>query len=94
MVMILTIAFVRECNTEMAVTAAIFTAVSSCTSEDLRSQQSLSSVKGSSQMFYNLYLHFIDPTMSPYMLLDVISTSDKIRMKMVYIQGDKSYNAQ
>ena len=37
-------------------------------------------------MFYNLYLHFIDTTMLAYMLLDVISTSDKIRMKMVYIQ--------
>ena len=43
-------------------------------------------VKGSSQMFYNLYLHFIDTTMLTHMLLDVISTSDKIRMKMVYIQ--------
>ena len=45
-------------------------------------------------MLYNLYLHFIDTTMLTYMLLDVISTSDKIRMKMVYIQGDKSYNTQ
>ena len=51
-------------------------------------------VKGSSRMFYNLCLHFIDTTVSTYMLLDVISTSTRIRMKMVYIQGDKSYNTQ
>ena len=37
-------------------------------------------------MFYNWYLHFIDTTMSIYMLLDVVSTNNKIRMKMVYIQ--------
>ena len=33
-----------------------------------------------------LYLHFIDTTMSIYMMLDVISTRYKLRMKMVYIQ--------
>ena len=32
-------------------------------------------VKGTSRMFYKLYLHFIDTTMSTYMLLEVISTS-------------------
>ena len=37
------------------------------------------------QVIY-LYLHFIDTTMSTYMLLDVISTRYKLRMKMVYIQ--------